>query len=286
MTESELLFSEILNCDMLSLRLQGKRRLNHFESSSIASVLKRRLKGEPLQYILGDAEFMGLRFKVDSRVLIPRPETEILVEKAIELVASRKLQVASVNILEIGTGSGCIAVSLAKFLPGAKITATDISEEALELARNNAVINGVKIDFFRADLFSVDDQRPVAYDLIISNPPYIAQAQIAKLQPEIQYEPRVALNGGRDGLDFYRRLSMESPRYLKPKGLLVIEIGFGQADEVREIFRESAKLVEKEAARDYNNIERILVLEKDSDKCTRMHTDNRTALRGYPCKAV
>lgn len=262
MKEAELLFTGVLDCDMLSLRLNRGRRLRKEEASFIASALRRRIAGEPLQYILGKSEFMGLKFKVDPRALIPRPETELLVEKTIELVASCKAQVASLNILDLGTGSGCIAVSLAKLLPGAKISATDISADALEVAEENARLNNVSIKFLQSDLFTNYQLGITNYDIIISNPPYIAEDEIDTLQPEIQYEPGIALNGGEDGLDFYRRLAAESSGYLNEKGLLILEMGFGQADRIRALFRQSGKFIEKETVRDYNNIERILVLER------------------------
>ncbi len=262
MNEPELLFSQTLGCDLFTLRLNKDRRLARKESSFIASALKRRIKGEPLQYILGETEFMGLRFKLDKRVLIPRPETELIVEKAIRLVRSYGLEVRDLDVLDLGTGSGCIAVSLAKFLPEVKITATDISKEALDVARENAKLNNVSINFLQADFFSIYNLQPMTYNLIISNPPYIAEAEIDSLQPEIRYEPRIALNGGADGLDFYRRLAVEIPCHMKEKGLLVLEMGFGQSGAVKSIFKMSGKLIEKESIRDYNNIERVLVLER------------------------
>ena len=160
MNEPELLFSQTLGCDLFTLRLNKDRRLARKESSFIASALKRRIKGEPLQYILGETEFMGLRFKLDKRVLIPRPETELIVEKAIRLVRSYGLEVRDLDVLDLGTGSGCIAVSLAKFLPEVKITATDISKEALDVARENAKLNNVSINFLQADFFSIYNLQP------------------------------------------------------------------------------------------------------------------------------
>jgi len=262
MNESELLFSQVLGCDRVSLYLDKDRRLKKDESKVIAAALKRRILGEPIQYILGKADFMGLSFKVTPSVLIPRPETEVLVEKAIEVVTRHMTHDTRLGILDLGTGSGCIAVSLAKFLPNAKIDALDISEDALEIARTNAKLNNVKINFKRGDLFSPCSLEPRAYNLIVSNPPYIVSSEINKLQPEVRYEPSLALNGGRDGLDFYRRIIKNAPKFLKKHGLLIMEMGFSQAEDLKNIFQNSHKFEIIEVIKDYNNIERVVVARK------------------------
>ncbi|MCX5706447.1 MAG: peptide chain release factor N(5)-glutamine methyltransferase [Candidatus Omnitrophica bacterium] len=155
MNETELLFTQVLNCQRASLYLDKDKQLSDSQISFIASVLKRRIKGEPIQYILGRTEFMGLEFKVDKDVLIPRPETEILLETAIGTVRKfASSQVRKLKALDIGTGSGCIAVALAKEFPGLKIDATDVSLEALKMAQGNAKLNGVKINFIQSDLFT------------------------------------------------------------------------------------------------------------------------------------
>ncbi|MCM8789496.1 MAG: peptide chain release factor N(5)-glutamine methyltransferase [Candidatus Omnitrophica bacterium] len=261
MTETELLFTEVLNCDRLSLYLNKEALLDKENSTFISCVLKRRISAEPIQYILGKAEFMGLEFKVTPDVLIPRPETEILVETGIKYVSGIGCQVSGKNILDIGTGSGCIAVSLAKLLPSAKVIATEISEKALELARCNAGLNNVaeNIRFIKSDLFICNVLRTTRYDLIISNPPYIPSAVIDKLQPELQYEPRFALDGGKDGLDFYRRIIKDAPEYLKRGGLLILEIGFKQRKKIENIFKNSGKFEIIEVVKDYNNIDRVIV---------------------------
>jgi len=267
MTETELAFCEILNCDRASLYLNKDSLPGKDNSARLAAVLKRRASGEPLQYILGKAEFRGLEFKVTPDVLIPRPETELVVETALEAVVRISSFVSRINILEIGTGSGCIAVSLAKFLPEAKLTATDISQKALDIAKQNARSNKVNIDFIKADVFNeIRDTRyeirDIEYDLIISNPPYIPAAEINNLQPELQYEPRVALDGGKDGLDFYRRIIKEGADYLIPAGFLIMEIGFGQKEAIKNIIVNSNKFKIMEIVRDYNNIERVVVAKR------------------------
>jgi release factor glutamine methyltransferase len=155
-------------------------------------------------------------------------------------------------------------VSLAKFLPNARITATDISESALSIARQNAILNNVsdKINFFASDLFTEYGIRTTEYDLIVSNPPYICSRDIDALEPEVRREPRIALDGGRDGLDFYRRIINSAPRYLSKGGLLIMEMGFGQCKEIKNIFQKSGQFNIIEVIRDYNNIDRVIVARK------------------------
>jgi release factor glutamine methyltransferase len=261
MNEAEVLFSEVLNCDRPSLYLNRKFTLDRAKSSFISSVLKRRMRGEPLQYILGKSDFMGLEFKVSTSVLIPRQETEILVEKVIDIVRSSECGVRS--ILDVGTGSGCIAISLAKLLPGVKIDAVDISKEALETAERNAKLHNVIINFRQSDLLSACGSAFESYDLIISNPPYIPTAEIDTLQPEIAYEPRVSLDGGKDGLDFYRRIIAEAGSYLKKNGLLILEMGARQASAIRDMLGQVVIFKTIEIIQDYNNIERVIVARKE-----------------------
>jgi len=260
--EAELLFTEVLNCDRLSLFLNKGSCLDKDKSAYIASVLKRRSAGEPIQYILGKAEFMGLEFKVNKDTLIPRPETEILVEETLE--AAREFLMPprdrGLNMLDMGTGSGCIAVSLAKLMPKVKIDAVDISEKALktagENARSNSVIENIK--FIQSDLFTNRRLRFMNYDMIISNPPYVATAEIGDLQPEIKHEPVISLDGGKRGLDFYRRIIAEAPDYLKDGGFLIMEMGFKQKDSIKEIFQKSGYFEIIRIAKDYNNIDRVI----------------------------
>jgi len=257
MNETELLFTEVLNCSRQSLYLDKSLVLSVGQSPLISSVLKRRIKGEPIQYILGKTEFMGIEFKVTPDVFIPRPETEIVVEKAIDLVHSSEFMVHS--ILDIGTGSGCIAVSLAKNLPAAEITAIDISEDAIRVAKENALRSDSKINFLISDLFSNRELRTMNYELIISNPPYIPSAEIEKLQPEIKYEPRIALDGGPDGLGFYRRIISEATRYLKEGGFLLMEMGYSQKEEIKNIFQNSGYFEIIEFVKDYRDIDRVII---------------------------
>jgi release factor glutamine methyltransferase len=195
---------------------------------------------------------MGLDFKINEDVFIPRPETEILVETAINYTTQAIYkEVSSPNILDIGTGSGCIAVSLAKFIPLAEIVATDISLQALEVARKNAKTNSVEIDFIQSNLFENPRLITKNYDLIVSNPPYISTWDILRLPLDVQREPYIALNGGKDGLDFYRELIRECPLYLKENGYLILEMGKDQFRAVCDIVSASRKFEIIEIIKDY-----------------------------------
>lgn len=189
-----------------------------------------RASHRPLQYITGSQEFMGLEFKVSEDVLVPRQDTETLVEYVLPFVKGRKL-------LDICTGSGCIAISLAKLGEAALCVASDYSEKALAVARHNAKLNNVNIKFVQSDMFT---SITGSYDIIVSNPPYIETAVIDTLMPEVkEYEPRAALDGGADGLSFYRIISSKAKNYLDAGGLLAVETGASQGLQVMEIFKES-----------------------------------------------
>jgi release factor glutamine methyltransferase len=263
MNETELLFTEVLGCNRTELYLEKNRLLPREICLRVSRVLKRRLKGEPLEYILGHTEFMGLEFLVNPDVLIPRPDTEVLVETVLNYVTgSLVYPFQKPRILELGTGSGCIAVSLAKRLSSADIVATDISQAALDVAEANARKNtvGDSISFFNSDLFSSPRIASEKFDFIISNPPYIKKNIIPDLAVEIQYEPLLALDGGVDGLDFYRRIFREAPEHLKIGGFLILEIGFDQQNALEKILRSLQIFEVKELIKDYNNINRVLVL--------------------------
>ncbi len=197
------------------------------------SFIARRAKGEPLQYITGRQEFFGLEFEVTPAVLIPRPETELIVEETLRLAQN----IEQPLIIDAGTGSGCIAIALARELENAKIIATDISAEALEIARRNAAKHAVegRINFIHCDLLSGIPKNTKA-DFIVSNPPYIAPEEIATLQREVRdWEPHIALTDFADGLNFYRRLLSEAPEFLQPHGYLIFEMGYQQADTIKAL---------------------------------------------------
>jgi len=211
----------------------------------------------PIQYVMGHQQFYGLDLVVDDNVLIPRPETEILVDVTIDIAYSLKLTANSLNILDIGTGSGNIAIALTKNIPDCKIIASDISDDALEVARLNARRHDVsdRIQFKRSDLFENLEGK---FDIIVSNPPYIAKFEFETLEKEVLMEPRIALAGGNDGLDFYRRIVASSVKYLKPGGYLLFEIGFGQKKDICAIIEKEGIFKVIKVMIDHNEIDRIV----------------------------
>jgi len=257
--EAELVLTHVLNCNRMSLHLNKDINLDGDKSRLLSSILKRRISGEPVQYILGETEFMGLKFKVDKRALIPRPETEILVEQALEQL--KQMGIVSPKILDLGTGSGCIAVAIAKNLSRADVWASDISTAALQLAKENAILNNVEIKFIKSDIFDALKFKNHKFDLIISNPPYVSSGEFHSLAKEIFFEPQLALKAGRDGLDFYRSIIPQAARYLRDNGLLMLEVGAGQAYFVKEML-EKKGFEHLSLIRDYNDIERIVMAKK------------------------
>lgn len=207
-----------------------------------------RLSGKPLQYIIGEWEFMGLSFKVDPRALIPRQDTETLAEAALGLIRERGYK----TCLDMCAGTGCIGIALAR-LSGVRTTLADISPEALSLERENAERNGVAAEFAESDMFS---QIKGDFDIIVSNPPYLASSDMEHMQRELAFEPESALFGGGDGLDFYRRLALDAPSRLAPGGVLLMEVGAGQAEDVRKMFKNAGVI------KDINGIERVVTAEK------------------------
>jgi len=233
--------------------------LDRDKSEQLSLILKRRILGEPVQYILGETEFMGLKFKVDNRVLIPRPETEILVEASIGQLT--QMGIASPKILDLCTGSGCIAVSIAKNINCSDVWASDISVSALQLAKENAVLNNVEIKFIQGDLFEAREFNNQEFDLIISNPPYVSTEEFNSLAKEIFFEPELALKAGRDGLDFYRRIISQAAVYLNDNGRLIFEVGANQAYFVKQLLEKDG-FAQVALIKDYNNVERIIIAKK------------------------
>jgi len=225
---TELLLAHTLGLERLRLKLDGQRELNPDEFLLFSSLIDRRMRREPLQYILGTADFMGLRFGVNPDVLIPRPETEVLVEKALELL--RTSTVAAPEVLDIGTGSGNIALSIKHHFHSAQVTAMDISKRALSIAIGNSRTNTIEgVVFLEADVFG-DFLPGKKFDMILSNPPYVSRDEFGSLDPEIRtYEPRIATTDGSDGFRFLRRLLETVPGHLLPGGSILVEIGYGQA---------------------------------------------------------
>lgn len=238
-TEAEWLLATVLNTNRATLHLLRERKLQPSERANFAALLLRRLKREPLQYILGVCEFYGFEFVVSPVVLIPRPETELLVEKVVESASN----FSSPRIIDLGTGSGCIAVSLAKLMAKARLVATDISTAALEIAQGNAQRLGVveRIEFRLADMaqseaFSASEQ----FDIVVSNPPYILETERASLQPEIRdWEPAAALYVGEDGLKFYHYIIDYCHRHLRAGGWVACEMASQRSPAIAGLFREA-----------------------------------------------
>jgi len=252
--EAEMLLEFLFNCEKLDLYVRDFVVNNTIEEL-YDLLVSRRLSGEPVQYITGRAKFMGLDFIATKDVLIPRPETEILVN---EIVEARFI---APKILDLCTGSGNIAVSLAKLIPQAEIIATDISENALKIAEKNAGLHqsSVRIKFYKGNLFNaLMFAKNPKFDIIVCNPPYIKEADFPYLQKEVRLEPRIALNGGKDGLGFYRDIAKESRRYLKKGGSILLEIGFGQREAVTAIFNITGKFKIDKIVKDFSGIERVI----------------------------
>jgi release factor glutamine methyltransferase len=234
--EARSLLSYVLQRDASYLIAHPEANLAANEKLLFESCVRRRAKREPFQYITGRQEFYGLDFIVTPDVLIPRPETEILVEAAIETLAA----LDSPEIFEIGVGSGCISISILRNVENARGTGVDVSEAALAVAQRNSEMHGVasRLEMKTGDLFEGIDG---CFDLISSNPPYVPDAEIATLQPEVRdFEPLTALSGGEFGLDIVERIVSEAPRFLKSGGVLLLEIGFAQSDMVADLFDPSS----------------------------------------------
>lgn len=250
----ELLLSHVLKLSRIELYTNFQKPLNETELSSLKECIKRRVNHEPLQYIIGNTDFHGLDIKLDNSVLIPRPETEFLVSFVTE---SEKNRTEKLKILDIGTGSGCIAIALAKFFPNSVVSGIDISESALEKAKENSEVNDVNnINFRRFDVLAENFLNDEIYDIIVSNPPYISKNDYPELEPEVRtHEPKSALTDESDGLTFYRRFSEIFGKILAPNGSFYLEIGFGQSEDILKIFRDVG--FELKFRKDYSGIDRI-----------------------------
>jgi len=252
--ELEYIVMEIKSLPSRSLLYTTPVILQEGELDNIRKIIKLRKEGVPLQYLLGEVNFYGLEFKIKPGVFIPRPETEILVDYIINNY--RRLEKPS--ILEVGTGSGVISICLTKFLPESKIIATDISGKALKLARHNAELHKVKIDFIQANLFDFLSSS-VRFDLIISNPPYVGRREYNFLSPEVKAEPREAVVGGEQGYEFTLRFITEADKYIAEGGRLVVEIDYRAKDTYIKMLSEKYRL---QFLPDFNSRERVMIVEK------------------------
>ena len=246
-----ILFSKVLNIPKEFLLAHSEDEIDDNQKEKILEGIKKLNDNIPIQYIVNEQEFMGLKFFVDENVLIPQPDTEILVEQIINNYKERKIKT-----LDLCTGSGCIAISLKHYLPQSEIFASDISEKALNIAQNNAKQNNTEINFIKSDLFqNLQDK----FDIIVSNPPYIKTDIIKTLDEEVQNEPIIALDGGNDGLDFYEKILKEAYNYLKDEGKLYLEIGYDQKEEVIEIIENEKKYKNTYCKKDLYGNDRVIV---------------------------
>lgn len=249
--EAEWMLCQVMDLDRMGLYVNFDRPLTTKELAGYRGMVARRSRREPLQYILGSQEFMGLEFDVTPAVLIPRHDTEVLVIETLKRARN------SSTILDIGVGSGCISIILAKKLPGASIHGVDTSAEALDLARKNAEKHQAAVNFTHGSL--LEPFQGQQFSIIVSNPPYIPAGDLRTLQPEVQdHEPVGALDGGSDGLDFYRLIIAAAPVHLEPDGWLLFEVGIGQSDQVHLLFAENGRFTEIFRAKDNNAIERVV----------------------------
>ncbi len=276
--DAELLLGNVLNCKTIDLCVNGEQELAAGNKARFNELAQRRLNHEPVQYILGRAEFMSLEFAVNENTLIPRPETEFVVESVLSAANQiRQKRPGRITAIDLGTGSGNIAVSIAVMLKDSEVYACDISHGALDIARANAKRHGVlnRITFCCGDLFEAFNGlgKDITADFITSNPPYVAEAELGKLQPEIvKYEPMGALVGGADGLAVYRNIFRDAAKWLKGDGRLILEIGETQLNDLKALINETNANVAAgghgfkfvEAVKDLQGIDRVVIVERDS----------------------
>ena len=256
--KAKILLANILNVKKEYLLIHSEEEVKQEDKIKYENCIKELIKGKPLQYITNKQEFMGLDFYVDENVLIPQPDTEILVEKAIEIAETTQKN----KILDMCTGSGCIAISLAKKINNAQITAVDISNSALNVANKNAINNNVekKIKFINSDMFNNIEEK---FDIIVSNPPYIETETINKLEIEVQNEPHLALDGGIDGLKFYKTIANNAFKYLNENGYLLLEIGYNQQNSVTQLLQDIGKYKNIETVKDLGGNYRVVIARKE-----------------------
>ena len=256
--DAEILLAHTLEMERIELYLEPNRPVSQEELNEYKPLIKKRKGGVPLQYITGQVNFMGLTLRVDKRALIPRPETEELIE---ELISNHR-ESENLRVLDLGTGSGAISIALAKFLVRPTILATDVDVSALELAKENAELNEVedRIEFRQSNWFDSIDG---SFDLIVTNPPYVAADELEDLSPKIKdQEPTIALDGGEDGMEDIAHILQNAPSYLTTSGCLYMEIGHEQGDLVREVLEDDTNYRSKEIMKDSGGRERILIAQE------------------------
>ena len=255
--DADLLLAQVLDVRREQLYLEREQLLNSAQQTEYSEGIARRAKREPLQYILKHQEFMGLDFYVDQRVLVPRADSEVLIERLLELKEEWQPfeEGIKAQVVDICTGSGALAISIAHYWPEAKVVGTDLSSDALEVAKLNAKRLGAQIEWRQGDFLA--PIRGETWDFIISNPPYIGREEYAKLAPEIFREPEMAFLAGEDGLDFYRDFAKEARSLLKPGGKVVLEIGWQQGKAVEELFRQQG--FDTQVFQDFGGRDRVVL---------------------------
>lgn len=252
--EAKILLKYILQKEESYIIANANTQLTKMQENELINCINKITEGYPLQYITNQQYFMGLSFYVDENVLIPQPDTEILVETVIknitELGIKNKFDLGNMKVLDLCTGSGEIAISIKKYLPEVQVFASDISKNALKIAQKNANNNKVKINFIESNMFENISE---TFDVITSNPPYIKTEEIRKLSKQVQNEPKLALDGGKDGLDFYKIIAKEGPKHLNKNGVILMEIGYDQGQAVTNLFKNS------KCIKDYAGNSRVVV---------------------------
>lgn len=257
--DAELLLRHVLKVDKVYIYTHLNEEVDREDVDEFLDLVNKRNKGYPLQYIIGNQEFMGLNFNVGEGVLVPRPDTEILVEKIIDM--AKDIDKESIDILDIGTGSGAITLSLAYYIKNSNLYSIDISSEALEIARKNRDNLGLcdRVEFINTNILDGFNFLDKKIDIIVSNPPYIPTIEIEKLQKEVSmYEPKLALDGGEDGLKFYRYITKEGKNHLTDEGILAFEIGYDQGKEVYNIMRENG-FIDINIIKDLEDRDRVVI---------------------------
>lgn len=252
---AKILMAYTLNKSKEYLVINDKENLNDNVLELYNIYIKKIIDGYPLQYITNNQEFMRLKFYVNEHVLIPQPDTEILVEKVIE-ICKENYKEKAVKILDLCTGSGAIAISIKKYLNNAEIIASDISINALSVAKKNAALNDVKVKFIQSDMFQKINNK---YDIIVSNPPYIEKEILKTLPKDVKCEPIIALDGGYDGLDFYKQISKNAYKYLNQCGYLALEIGYNQKSNVTDILQNEKKYIDLKTIKDLAGNDRVII---------------------------
>ena len=260
--KADILIQFVLNMDKMQLIINQEDEVSKENENIYLTYIEQVISGKPVQYITNEQEFMNLKFYVDENVLIPQPDTEILVEEAIKTIAEIRPE-KNIKVLDLCTGSGAIAIAIKKYAEDAKkqieVYASDISEKAIKIAEKNAKRNNVHINFILSDMFQKMEEKD--FDIILSNPPYIETQTISSLSKEVQYEPHVALDGGEDGLEFYRVIAENAHEYLNENGSVLLEIGYNQKKKVMQIFEEAKKYSNIRCIKDLSDNDRVIKID-------------------------